>query len=74
MKPGHDSLKTKKTLTVDGKDYSYYSLKAAADQVGDLSRLPFSLKVLAENLLRFEDDRTVTTQDIGAFADWLKAG
>ncbi|MEO1151682.1 MAG: aconitate hydratase AcnA [Pseudomonadota bacterium] len=74
VKPGHDSLKTKKSLTVDGKTYSYFSLNAAADQVGDLSRLPFSLKVLAENLLRFEDGRTVTTDDIGAFADWLKAG
>ena len=57
---GQDSLKTRRTLPVDGRSYEYYSLEAAAEALGDLTRLPFSLKVLLENLLRFEDDRTVT--------------
>lgn len=64
---------TRRTLTVSGKDYDYYSLKAAAEAgLGDVSRLPFSLKVLLENLLRFEDGRTVTADDVKACADWLK--
>ena len=74
MIPGRDSLNTKKTLTAGGKSYAYYSLKAAEAELGDLSRLPFSLKVLLENLLRFEDDRSVNVEDIKAFADWLKNG
>ncbi len=69
---GQDSLGTRKTLTVDGKDYDYFSLAAAAEKIGDISRLPFSLKVLLENLLRFEDGRSVTTEDIQALAEWLK--
>ena len=52
---GQDTLKTRKTMTVDGQDYDYFSLKAAAEQIGDISRLPYTLKVLLENLLRFED-------------------
>ncbi|NWG70874.1 MAG: aconitate hydratase AcnA [Parvularculaceae bacterium] len=74
MIPGRDSLKTKRTLSVAGKSYAYYSLKAAEQTLGDLSRLPFSLKVLLENLLRFEDGRSVTTDDIAAFGAWLKTG
>ncbi|MCB2097826.1 MAG: aconitate hydratase AcnA [Parvularculaceae bacterium] len=74
MIPGRDSLKTKKSLTVGGKTYSIFSLKAAEAHLGDISRLPYSLKVLLENLLRFEDDRSVSTDDIKAFAEWLKAG
>ncbi|MEZ5815013.1 MAG: aconitate hydratase AcnA [Alphaproteobacteria bacterium] len=69
---GHDSLGTRKTLTVEGKKYDYFSLSAAADKIGDISRLPYTLKVLLENLLRFEDGRSVTTQDVQALADWLK--
>lgn len=69
---GHDCLKTRQTLTVDGKDYDYFSLKKAAEKIGDISKLPFSLKVLLENLLRYEDDRSVSTDDIQAIADWLK--
>jgi aconitate hydratase len=72
--PGRDSLKTRKNLTVGGKTYAIFSLKAAERHLGDLSRLPFSLKVLLENLLRFEDDRSVTADDIKAFAGWLKTG
>ena len=69
---GHDSLKTRRTLTVNGKSYDYFSLPAAAEKLGDISRLPFSMKVLLENLLRFEDGRIVTVDHIKAFAGWLK--
>ena len=69
---GHDSLKTRKTLTVDGKAYDYFSLPDAAAKLGDISRLPFSLKVLLENLLRYEDDRSVNTADVKAVVEWLK--
>ncbi len=69
---GHDTLKTRKTLDVAGKSYEYFSLKAAEATLGDLGRLPYSLKVLLENLLRFEDDRSVTVDDIKACGTWLK--
>jgi len=69
---GQDSLSTRSTLDVAGKAYSYYSLPKAAGQLGDISRLPFSMKVLLENLLRFEDGVTVTRDDLQAMVDWLK--
>jgi aconitate hydratase len=71
---GQDSLKTRKTLTIDGKNYDYFSLAAAADQagLGDISRLPYSMKVLMENLVRLENGRTVSVDDIKAVAAWLK--
>jgi len=70
---GKDSLGTRSTLNVGGKAYAYYSLAKAAETIGDVSRLPFSMKVLLENLLRFEDDGfTVSTKDIQAIADWQK--
>ncbi|HCI47602.1 MAG TPA: aconitate hydratase, partial [Rhodospirillaceae bacterium] len=62
----------RRELTVDGETYSYYSLKAAAEKLGDISRLPFTLKVLLENLLRYEDGRTVNAEDVAAVAEWLK--
>ncbi len=69
---GQDTLKTYRTLDAAGSSYGYYSLDAARDAgVGDFSKLPFSLKVLAENLLRWEDGRSVTIDDIKAMADWL---
>jgi aconitate hydratase len=68
---GHDSLKTRRTLTVEGREFAYYSIEAAQARIGDVSRLPYSMKVLLENLLRFEDDATVTVKDIEAFAGWL---
>ncbi len=67
-----DSLKTLKTLAVSGREYHYYSLPEAAKALGDLGRLPMSLKVLLENLLRWEDGETVTGTDLKALADWLK--
>ncbi|MCB2066193.1 MAG: aconitate hydratase, partial [Erythrobacter sp.] len=70
---GSDSLGTRKTLTVNGKNYAYYSLKAAAEKFGDVSRLPFSMKVLLENMLRFEDQGfTVGEEHVKAIVDWQK--
>lgn len=73
MKVGHDSLSTKSQLNIDGKIYHYYSLKKAEKQhFKGINRLPYSLKVLFENLLRFEDNSSVTTHDVKAIAEWLK--
>ena len=70
---GKDTLGTRSTMNVGGKEYAYYSLAKAAEKIGDVSRLPFSMKVLLENLLRFEDGGfTVSTGDIQAIADWQK--
>lgn len=72
MKVGHDSLSTKSKLEVDGKTYHFYSLKKAEQQnFKGINQLPYSLKVLFENLLRFEDNSSVTTKDIAAIAQWL---
>lgn len=72
MQVGQDSLSTESQLQVDGKTYHYYSLKEAEKKhFKGINRLPYSLKVLFENLLRFEDGHTVTTDDIKAIADWL---
>ncbi|MFZ4688670.1 MAG: aconitate hydratase AcnA [Polymorphobacter sp.] len=71
---GQDSLKTRRTLSIDGKAYAYYSLEAAAAQLGDISRLPYSMKVLFENLLRFEDGSTVTVDDLRALVAWMATG
>ncbi|MHA1537633.1 MAG: aconitate hydratase AcnA [Alphaproteobacteria bacterium] len=70
---GLDSLNCRRTLKVGGKEYDYFSLEAASEAgLGDISRLPFSLKVLLENLLRHEDGRSVTLDDIKSIAGWLK--
>ena len=70
---GRDSLNTRRTLTVDGRAYAYFSLPAAAAAgLGDVARLPFSLKVLLENLLRFGDGRAVTLDDVRALAGWAE--
>ena len=66
-----DSLKSLKTLEIDNKTFHYFSLPEAAKTLGDLDRLPMSLKVLLENLLRWEDDKTVTGADLTALAAWL---
>ena len=68
---GHDTLQTRKTLTVDKKEYDYFSLPEAAKKIGNISNLPFSIKVLLENLLRFDDGVSVKTDDIKACAAWL---
>ncbi len=69
---GQDSLKTRQTLTVEGKNYEYFSLPVAAKSLGDVSRLPVSLKVLLENVLRFENGQSYKTDDARAIADWVK--
>ncbi|OWU82906.1 aconitate hydratase [Oceanicola sp. 22II-s10i] len=72
---GHDTAKTRKTLSAGGKTYAYYSIPAAeAAGLGDFSKLPAALKVVLENMLRFEDGKTVSTDDIKAFSDWAKKG
>jgi aconitate hydratase len=69
---GQDTLKTRRTLNVGGKEYDYFSLEAASEAgLGDVSRLPYSLKVLLENLLRYEDGGSVTVDDAKALAGWL---
>ncbi|MCL5254771.1 MAG: aconitate hydratase AcnA [Gammaproteobacteria bacterium] len=68
----HDSLSTLSTLDVSGKTYHYYSLPKAAKTLGNIDKLPVSLKVLLENLLRFEDGETVGGDDLKAMVDWLK--
>lgn len=68
---GIDTLQTRQTLNVEGKEYDYFSLKSAAHHLGDISRLPFSLKVLLENMLRFEDGRSVEVSHVEAFKKWL---
>jgi aconitate hydratase len=72
MQNSLDSFKSKKTLTVGSKNYVYFSLnEAEKNGLDGISKLPFSLKVLMENLLRFEDGRSVTADDIRAIAAWL---
>ena len=67
-----NSFDARRTLEAGGRTYSYFSLPAAAENgLGDVSRLPFSLKVLLENMLRYEDDASVTADDIRAFGAWL---
>src|ERR1700760_4946478 len=68
-----DSFKCQKTLKVGGKTYVYFSLPAAEKNgLKGISRLPYSMKVLLENLLRHEDGNSVTADDIRAIAGWLK--
>jgi aconitate hydratase len=68
---GQDTLKTRRTLTAGGRSYEYFSLPEAAKALGDISRLPVSLKVLLENVLRFENGRSYKVDDAKAIAGWL---
>lgn len=70
--PALDSLNSLKTLQVGERTYHYYSLPDAAKTLGNLDQLPKSLKVLLENLLRWEDNQTVTGEDLQALASWTK--
>ncbi len=76
IETGTDTAKTRRELKVGGQNYAYYSIAAATEAgLGDFSRLPASLKVVLENLLRFEDGgRTVSVEDIKAFAEWAEKG
>ncbi|WP_404399468.1 aconitate hydratase AcnA [Idiomarina seosinensis] len=69
---GKNSLDTLSTLDVKGKTYHYYSLPKAAKSLGNIDKLPASMKVLLENLLRNEDGETVTQDDLQAMVNWLK--
>ena len=72
---GHDSLKTRTTLAAAGKTYSYFSIPAAAKALNaDPSRLPVSLKILLENVLRFENGGTYKVSDAQAVLNWVKEG
>ncbi|MFT0891047.1 aconitate hydratase AcnA [Pseudochelatococcus sp. G4_1912] len=72
MTTSNDSFKSRRTLKVGDKSYTYYSIpEAEKNGLTGVSRLPFSTRVLLENLLRFEDERTVKRDDILAIADWL---
>jgi aconitate hydratase len=71
---GQDSLGTRRTLTVQGKQFHYFSIPAAEAALGDVSRLPVSLKILLENVLRFEDGHSYTVDDAKKIAGWLVAG
>ncbi len=72
---GHDSAKTRRTLKVGDRNYAYYSIKAASEAgLGDFSRLPAALRVVLENLLRFEDGFSVTSDDLRAFGEWAENG
>ena len=72
---GQDTAKTRRTLSAGGATVAYYSIPAAEDAgLGDFSRLPAALKVVLENMLRFEDGKTVSTDDIRAFAEWAQKG
>jgi aconitate hydratase len=72
---GHDSAKTRRKIEAGGKTLTYYSIPAAeAAGLGEFAKLPAALKVVLENMLRFEDGKTVSLDDIRAFSDWGKAG
>jgi aconitate hydratase len=68
---GQDTLKTRRSLMVEGKRYDYFSLPEAAKTLGDISRLPVSLKTLLENVLRFENGTSYTVDDAKAIVGWL---
>ncbi|MGV6804160.1 MAG: aconitase family protein, partial [Ruegeria sp.] len=76
IKVGQDTAKTRRSLSVNGKSISYYSIPAAQEAgLGDFSKLPAALKVVLENMLRFEDGGfSVSVDDIKAFAEWGAKG
>jgi len=71
--PSLNSFNSRQRLQVGDQTYDYFSLPEAAKALGNIDKLPMSLKVLLENLLRWEDDKTVTRSDVQALADWLKS-
>jgi len=72
---GQDSLKTRRTLSAAGRDYEYYSVPEAAKALGEpTDQLPVSLKILLENVLRFENGGSYTVDDARAIAEWARTG
>ena len=76
MKPiGHDTLNTRRTLNVAGVEYDYFSVVEAAKALNQsTARLPVSLKILLENVLRFENGASYTVEDARAIAEWAEKG
>ncbi|MDN5787657.1 aconitate hydratase AcnA [Pseudorhodobacter sp.] len=75
VRVGLDSSKTRRSLTSGGSSIAYYSIPAAQEAgLGDFSKLPACLKVVLENMLRFEDGKTVSVDDIRAFGEWASNG
>ncbi|MDH3632356.1 MAG: aconitate hydratase AcnA, partial [Gammaproteobacteria bacterium] len=73
MEPGSNSFETLTTLEVDGQEYHYFSLeRLAAGDLASIRQLPFSLKILLENVLRFEQGGNDAEGDIRAFAQWVE--
>ena len=73
MKPGSNSFDTLSSLPLDEQEYWYYSLEKLSAELPEIEQLPFSLKVLLENILRFEQGGEDAKGDIRAFADWLQS-
>ncbi len=72
---GRDTFRTRRTLSVGEREYAYFSLKAFADATGtDLERLPFSIRILLENVLRNEDGELIRAEDVEAIAGWTARG
>jgi len=69
-----ENINIRRSLNISGKVYEYFSLEAVSDVVGDISRLPYSLKVLMENVLRHQESNEDITAGIFHFSDWLKSG
>lgn len=69
---GQDNLKTLRTLDVDGKTYHYFSLPEAEKHTGSVKHLPNTLKVLLENILRFENGKAFTVENAKSVVEWLK--
>ena len=65
-------IEFQKTFSVERKKYTYYSLEEVSKFVGDVSRLPYSLKILLENILRLQDKIDVKAKDIKALVDWVQ--
>ena len=74
MKPGNiNTFKSLKSINIDNRSYKFYSLKESEKNgLSGISKLPKSLKVLLENLLRYEDGLSVTKDQIDAVKNWLK--
>ena len=72
MKPASNSFDTLTRLELDGHVYHYYSLEKLAAEIPEIEQLPYSLKVLLENILRFDQDDEDTAGDVRAFGDWVQ--
>ena len=67
-----NTYKTKSNLSISGKSYTFFSLKRLAETYPEICKLPKSLKILLENLLRYEDGEKVTKEQIESLVSWVK--